>query len=433
MKKITILCILMVLPFLAIGQLNDYTFDVDNNTEGWTDGGLDISVASPNPSGGFLFAEGKGVGTGFPQIRSEFFAPLLAVAANQIIRVTIVAENATDNDKWQFVNLDEGSISFTAAESIAFTMPIVTAGNGMSTFEFDVPRNTDNTDGGIERFSLRANKNAATGVTGTLKIDSITITLITITSESAYVSNPDFETGPLDDWTLNGSDVSMSSPTAVAGNGSANAIQIAFDGPITSQGNSIDNVVFDFGQTVNPSEVTAQLDAMATNAGAQFQVSIRTFDAANNTVETINSGSIGIDAINTWETIEISKAVSQPFNKILFRLRFRGDAEAGDTVTIDNVASEFSYVTLNIEDGVTNDKAFKIYPNPTKGDVLYVNSLNQLASSVSVYNITGKLVLQSNEIIDSKINISNLNNGVYVVRIKGDSNGDSIKKLVVNK
>ncbi|MDA9775501.1 T9SS type A sorting domain-containing protein, partial [Algibacter sp.] len=381
MKKFTLLLLLTVLPFIGFTQVKDYTFDIDNDKEGWAGAGLDLAVASPNPAGGFLIADGKGAGTGFPQMRSETYSPLLAVASNQLIRVTIVAENATDQATWQFANLDEGSNNFGDSEFTEFTMPIVVSGSGTSTFEFDVARNLDNTGGGIEKFSLRAKVGGTPGLTGTLKIDSITITLLTAATENAYVSNPDFEAGFDTDWSATGPDITLSSTT---GNGGGVAAQLDFTQDLTSSSNNnLLNIVHDFGQTVSPSEINATFDALSNNTGIQIQITIRTFDEFDTTVETLNGVSETVATANVWESFTYNKEVTQPFSKIIFRIRVKGPALMGDKVAIDNITSDFSYIVLGVDDVNPLENNVSLYPNPVQ-NVLNIKSTANLAS-ISIY------------------------------------------------
>jgi hypothetical protein len=69
-----------------------------------------------------------------------------------------------------------------------------------------------------------------------------------------------------------------------------------------------------------------------------------------------------------------------------------------------------------------------IFPNPTSS-FLTIQS-NNLISPISIYDITGKLVLQnkgnSNEII---LEISNLNSGLYF--IKSNSQNSSLRKRFI--
>ena len=108
--------------------------------------------------------------------------------------------------------------------------------------------------------------------------------------------------------------------------------------------------------------------------------------------------------------------------------KFRG-AYAGGLVT----SKLFEYVvgddcsTASVEDFSAN--AVKLYPNPAKGVVNFSTTSNETLE-VSVYDLLGKQVLRA-ENVQSQLNISSLNPGMYFVNMKQGSNS-STQKLLVN-
>ncbi|WP_339660823.1 endonuclease [uncultured Polaribacter sp.] len=96
------------------------------------------------------------------------------------------------------------------------------------------------------------------------------------------------------------------------------------------------------------------------------------------------------------------------------------------SITFDGFGRHTS--TLSTSD--TGLNSFKMYPNPTNGNVVYFQSTDNL--DVKVYNVVGKLILDS-KINSSKnsINISTLSTGVYFVKVASGSNS-VIKKLIKN-
>jgi len=78
--------------------------------------------------------------------------------------------------------------------------------------------------------------------------------------------------------------------------------------------------------------------------------------------------------------------------------------------------------------GDNNQNSFSVYPNPANG---YVNITSQTSGdkNVTVYNVLGKQVINTT-INTDRLDISNLNSGVYIIKIS--QNGvSSTKKLVV--
>jgi len=96
---------------------------------------------------------------------------------------------------------------------------------------------------------------------------------------------------------------------------------------------------------------------------------------------------------------------------------------------ITNDAVTIFQATASIEDNIQNID-LKFYPNPTTD---YFNITSEaLIQSVELYDVSGRLVRTSlvND-FESKQNINNLNNGVYILKIKtqqGEITGKIIKK-----
>ena len=86
--------------------------------------------------------------------------------------------------------------------------------------------------------------------------------------------------------------------------------------------------------------------------------------------------------------------------------------------------------TLSNDDIVLENSLFSLYPNPTKSKF----SLNKEAKEVTIYDIKGKMVKSYNEDIikNNTFEISNLNKGIYLVRIKSETNKVLMKKLIIN-
>ena len=84
--------------------------------------------------------------------------------------------------------------------------------------------------------------------------------------------------------------------------------------------------------------------------------------------------------------------------------------------------------TLGGSSAITKIKSnlFKIYPNPTTGIIRLVIDNKQLGNNIQIIDITGKIVKTysiTNTV--STINIANLQNGIYFVKV-----GNSVQKLV---
>lgn len=105
---------------------------------------------------------------------------------------------------------------------------------------------------------------------------------------------------------------------------------------------------------------------------------------------------------------------------------------SGDVTNLDFNASEYiwkffcpesEYVSIN---AIIANTDIKIFPNPTNSLINIVLAENNTLIKVAIYDIKGKLVFQGNE---KKMNISNLNKGIYFVRVF-TNNGLSNQRIV---
>lgn len=97
-----------------------------------------------------------------------------------------------------------------------------------------------------------------------------------------------------------------------------------------------------------------------------------------------------------------------------------------EPLTASQVADTFTNLTGTLSLSNKNIKTFKMYPNPAK-DVLYFDYYSD-NTTIKITDVTGKIVL--NQILKSQINISNLNQGLYIVTVN-DGNSTSSKKLII--
>lgn len=86
--------------------------------------------------------------------------------------------------------------------------------------------------------------------------------------------------------------------------------------------------------------------------------------------------------------------------------------------------------TLSTDDVALVDDILKVYPNPTSTTF----SLSKDVSEVSVFDITGKQVKQfTNNVVKSNLfSVTDLNTGIYFIKIKEENNNISTKKLIIN-
>ena len=73
-----------------------------------------------------------------------------------------------------------------------------------------------------------------------------------------------------------------------------------------------------------------------------------------------------------------------------------------------------------------NTRTFSIFPNPAT-TVLNVNAEGY--NTLEIVNLLGQTVYTANATSNMQINVSNLNNGVYFVRMNGE-NGTATQKFI---
>ncbi len=78
---------------------------------------------------------------------------------------------------------------------------------------------------------------------------------------------------------------------------------------------------------------------------------------------------------------------------------------------------------FNAIDGLT------MYPNPLKGNTLYLTSNTNATMSVQIFDVLGKEVLKSN-VINNAVNVSGLNAGIYIVKVTEEGK-TATRKLVI--
>lgn len=138
----------------------------------------------------------------------------------------------------------------------------------------------------------------------------------------------------------------------------------------------------------------------------------------NGTLQDINSEGGDYSITNSTEVLSIGANPSA--YKTIYRHFFNG---AIDEVRIYNRVldeSEIEYLYTSVNNVIINSSV-KIYPNPTT-DYLSIDFDNKFSNSdIEIFDITGKKILgiksRKNE---EKINMSELDRGVYFIRIKNE-------------
>jgi len=131
-----------------------------------------------------------------------------------------------------------------------------------------------------------------------------------------------------------------------------------------------------------------------------------------------------------WELInfDFTEFIGETYTRITFFPDFPATRTEGSVCYIDDIGF---YVESGSSIKENSQSAVKVFPNPSH-DYLNVNSKN-LIESVHIFDITGKSIKSFDEIGDvkAKLDISNLNSGLYVARIKDNQGNTESKKILV--
>ncbi len=72
-----------------------------------------------------------------------------------------------------------------------------------------------------------------------------------------------------------------------------------------------------------------------------------------------------------------------------------------------------------------------LYPNPVSNGKIYITSKNASSKEITIYDVLGKRVLQTNLNVNNKeVNVSVLNSGVYIIKIQ-EGDASTTRKLII--
>ena len=138
-------------------------------------------------------------------------------------------------------------------------------------------------------------------------------------------------------------------------------------------------------------------------------------------------GKISIDNLDEGMFLDdqsISGIIPDDIINGAYRIRiFARENDGQEWQLLDGAAVNYLPLTvvngkLGIEELKNDTNEFLIYPNPVK-NILYIKSdSEQQIKSISIFDFSGKEVLQSNIDLTSGVNVSSLSSGAYIIKIK---------------
>ena len=79
--------------------------------------------------------------------------------------------------------------------------------------------------------------------------------------------------------------------------------------------------------------------------------------------------------------------------------------------------------------GEATIEQLSIYPNPATGEKVYITTKTNQTKRIEIFNVLGKPVL-STSLSGTELNISSLESGIYILKIKEGKNS-ATRKLVI--
>jgi len=152
--------------------------------------------------------------------------------------------------------------------------------------------------------------------------------------------------------------------------------------------------------------------------------------SSNDTIHSMGKPGYSGNSDN-WNQIDINyqPEMAQPFDTITLRFTFTSDSiqtnKDGWMIGLIQMGGNFE----GIEE-IQNDNLISIYPIPASEEIVIQQKIKSEKSSIKIYDLTGRLILEKSNFTEHKIDVQHLNNGIYMLKYS-DTKNFSIKKIVV--
>lgn len=176
---------------------------------------------------------------------------------------------------------------------------------------------------------------------------------------------------------------------------------------------------------LDTASTTTNYDATMRNPGDVVFV-VMGYDFGSNSVNAWINPNLATFSSSTQPTL--TTAPSSPITELGGFILRQDAANTTPTIIFDELriattTAELLSVSQNTIAGL------KIYPNPVSNGTLFVETSANAEKTIAVYDVLGKLVLNTTT-SDNAVNVSNLNAGVYIVKITEEGKTAS-RKLVI--
>ena len=168
--------------------------------------------------------------------------------------------------------------------------------------------------------------------------------------------------------------------------------------------------------TGTPSEVyllnTEITDEVGINANGSSDASVDGYMDITNDFDAWTTNSVTFTATNTFAVVYVRSLNSVDDDTEVFYDNF--------SFVVDTTAATSEFSAAN----------FNVYPNPANEFITITAKNSNVISSVEMFDILGKQIMKS-ELNNDKLDVSNLNKGVYIMKINSNDNSSNTLKVII--
>ena len=402
MKKITLLSLLMILPFIMKGQTLKQTYDFDTDAEGWAGGsGTSTSVAS-----GELTLNFTGATTAALNQNDHYVD-----AANSKYLHVILTNNSPEATqlryKWP------KSPSGTWVSSVDLTQ-------GYNSYTIQMPTGGANDwNGNIDDFYFHVRNKAATStvLTGSVVFEKIIFdNNATLPTQSKSTFNLNSAT---DGW-LGNSGITHDFDT------NPGYMQITSDGSKAQPNIALDDSKYYIqagdGSSYNNRYMHIKFRNLAGGTVEELRIVFPKSSNGEDEYVNINNGEVPFPETFTVLALDLAEgeaAAASEWQGMISDLKIRIN---NSTRTVHTSSFEIDYIifdnnnTLKVES--LEKYNFSYYPNPTQNNI-HINA-EEGVEEIIIYNLTGQVVKNARVkgIKNPNIDVSELPTGIYNMKVK---------------
>lgn len=196
--------------------------------------------------------------------------------------------------------------------------------------------------------------------------------------------------------------------------------------PASGQNLSLSSLTFRSqrsGTGVRTYVVRSSVDNFATNLPASIETNANvSVQSGNIFFWTLDSFTQGVSG----NTITLGSGYSNITTPVTFRFYAYNAEAATGNFSIDDVAFTGATSTLGVKENQI--AGLNIYPNPVTNGKFFISTDANAEKSVAIFDVLGKQVVKT--IATESVNVSNLNAGVYIVKITEEGK-TATRKLII--